>query len=344
MTRNLSFILLALIHAACGSTQNTPFPGLFGGEVGPYVSSPTPGTGGPNPGGSVGGNGSGGGTKTYPTTNSGGYFTVSALTSLVLSSNSSFHGITADTNNLYVLLYTDSGSQVRRWEIKSQPKGQYTAAWTTVCSILDDNKFCGFLRTDEAYFYIGGGTGSSCSANSGNWDMGFSQIRRFRVNSCQESSAITIPFSTYATNYGTINGMGFGVVSDGTILFLGSGSPFISSLVKLNSSTGTYSSIHVDFSLGNQQLRETNSVPVPVITSGSDVVWVVDGSNLGGSIPILWRVSQQWSSRAWAPMPTKDYPTIGGYSKDAASIDANSIVLVFPGNPLPLLFLDVTNF
>ena len=254
----------------------------------------------------------------YPTTNVGGYFTVSQTRSLALDSGGIYMGAASVGTQFYILERVSSGG-VTRLKILSTPDqpGTGVASWTVACNILADTSSQLGFTADAIYFYLPGSISS---------DLNHDQyLRRIRKSDCAEVSAYDVGQSLLSSGYNY-----FFSVNAGLLYFASNQSAL--SLTSWNMANGLSSNQSVAASLGGVNLSYVESMYVD-----TNYTWVL-------TYAYIWKFDHSGNPIAWGALPDDS----NYYLEDAravVSVDANTLVILTNGSgTMTRYFLDVSHF
>lgn len=262
----------------------------------------------------------------YPTTNPGGYYTVSSEHSLLLSAEETPLGFAI--SNGYFLLFeslTLSGG-ITRWRVLStaaQP-GTSVASWSVACDLLGDGSHRVGFAADSLYYYLPGSIAS---------DPGNSQyVMRVSQSDCAVASSLDLGMSIQTEPYvlyapASVYGDSFNLGSAG-----------FSSLTLFSWSLASGSQSQPGLQLNLQPSLGGIGLEYPSSFAFSPgFIWVMDRWN-------LWKFDPSGNAVAWAALPTPSDGSILNFSAVVA-IDSNTLVLVeIVDQEITRYLIDVSHF
>jgi hypothetical protein len=239
-----------------------------------------------------------------------------------LSSNRRVWGLDSDGNFLYVLIRTDQGGGIVRWNLmRTELNG---GTWVELCSFLDDNYFNGGLVLNGNGFTTFGNRCNGCSPTR--------QFLRHFSMSCVEGAQTAVPGQVMTYTYSNYNKQptpsylggkkfGFGTEYNGYQIYdfaTQSFEPGVSSV----SLAGD------DIHLSSGTATRFNS------TTG----WAMDDK--------LWKLDRKRSPIAWGKLPSTTYPYLSAWDTAfLAPAGPNHLAILSVSNGAFYVFvLDVTNF
>jgi hypothetical protein len=241
--------------------------------------------------------------------------------SMAISSNRVIRGLDSDGENLYVLVRTDQGGGIVRWNLmRTEVNG---GTWVEQCSFLDDANFGGGLALLESGFATLGMPCWNCSP-SAHW------VRKFTAT-CGSAGTVLLPGHEARVSYASNR-------ADGNLSYLGSNRYGFENRYRgyyiFDSQNLSFEPEMEGATLAGQSVSFKGSAVLQFRAEGG---WAIDTR--------LWKLNRNGQAVAWGNLPTTTYPLIGQNVEYVSRVGANHIaILTLSTGQFHVFVLDVRSF
>ena len=311
-------VVLLVLASACNGGSGGGSISSVGGPLAPYLpsSSPTPSPDLPptNPGSNIP-------TGAYPTTSTGGYYSITQMRTLAIQSNETPMGFAVSGTNTFMFEEVNLTGGIVRWRILStvSEPGTGVASWTIVCDLLGDGSSRVGFAADSTYFYLPGGIPT---------DPGHEQyLRRFSQSNCSEAS----PLDT-GQNLASQSWIASLYSISSNVFYFGNTNPSPFTLFAWNMANAGASNTPMTGKLAGVSLPYVYSVYVT-----PQATWALTFSS-------VWKINPAGTPIAWGELPENTSYALTG-AQAVIALDSNTLVVITTsGTEVNRTFLDVSEF